>query len=178
MRELIKKFADKTFLRFVLVGVINTVFGTAIMFVFYNVFGLSYWLSSASNYFFGSILSYFLNKYFTFQYKKRDWKVVVRFAVNVSVCYLIAYGIAKPLIRALLSGIEVGKKGEFTTDAVPGVSNSVQETSLGGFTLKVIKRPDEGFVNPMLYDQRAILQPSSRPPYFLSPTSGIRRCVN
>lgn len=51
MRELIKKFADKTFLRFVLVGVINTVFGTAIMFVFYNVFGLSYWLSSASNYF-------------------------------------------------------------------------------------------------------------------------------
>ena len=91
MRELIKKFADKTFLRFVLVGVINTVF----------------WLSSASNYFFGSILSYFLNKYFTFQYKKRDWKVVVRFAVNVSVCYLIAYGIAKPLIRALMSGFEV-----------------------------------------------------------------------
>lgn len=107
MRELIKKFADKTFLRFVLVGIINTVFGTAIMFVFYNVFGLSYWLSSASNYFFGSILSYFLNKYFTFQYKKRDWKVVVRFVVNVSVCYLIAYGIAKPLIRALMSGFEV-----------------------------------------------------------------------
>lgn len=107
MRELIKKFADKTFLRFVLVGVINTVFGTAIMFVFYNVFGLSYWLSSASNYFFGSILSYFLNKYFTFQYKKRDWKVVVRFAVNVSVCYLMAYGIAKPLIRAFMSGFEV-----------------------------------------------------------------------
>ncbi len=107
MRELIKKFADKTFLRFVLVGVINTVFGTAIMFVFYNVFGLSYWLSSASNYFFGSILSYFLNKYFTFQYKKRDWKVVVRFVVNVSVCYLIAYGIAKPLIRAFMSGFEV-----------------------------------------------------------------------
>lgn len=107
MRELIKKFADKTFLRFVLVGVINTVFGTAIMFVFYNVFGLSYWLSSASNYFFGSILSYFLNKYFTFQYKKRDWKVVVRFVVNVSVCYLIAYGISKPLIKALMSGFEV-----------------------------------------------------------------------
>ena len=41
------------------------------------------------------------------QYKKRDWKVVVRFAVNVSVCYLIAYGIAKPLIRALMSGFEV-----------------------------------------------------------------------
>ncbi len=107
MRELIGKFADKTFLRFVLVGIINTLFGTAIMFVFYNVFGLSYWLSSASNYFFGSILSYFLNKYYTFRYKKRGWRVAVRFAVNIGACYLIAYGIAKPLIAALMSGVKV-----------------------------------------------------------------------
>lgn len=104
MKKLLSKFLDKTFLRFIIVGVINTLFGTAIMFVFYNVFGLSYWLSSASNYFFGSILSYFLNKYFTFQYKKRDWKVVGRFVLNISACYLIAYGAAKPLVRALLSG--------------------------------------------------------------------------
>ncbi len=104
MKNLLSKFLDKTFLRFIIVGVINTLFGTAIMFVFYNVFGLSYWLSSASNYFFGSILSYFLNKYFTFRYKKRDWKVVGRFVLNISVCYLIAYGAAKPLVRALLSG--------------------------------------------------------------------------
>ena len=107
MKELIKKFADRTFLRFVIVGVINTVFGTAIMFVFYNVLGLSYWLSSASNYFFGSILSYFLNKYYTFRYKKRSWRVAARFVVNISVCYLIAYGIAKPLIAALMSGFSV-----------------------------------------------------------------------
>ncbi len=107
MKDLIKKFADKTFLRFVLVGLINTAVGTAIMFVFYNVFGMSYWLSSASNYFFGSILSYFLNKYYTFRYKKRDWKVVARFVVNISACYLIAYGAAKPLIRALMSGFGV-----------------------------------------------------------------------
>lgn len=107
MKNLLKKFADRTFARFVLVGVINTLFGTAIMFVFYNVFGLSYWLSSASNYFFGSILSYFLNKYYTFRYKKRDWKVVGRFALNIAACYLIAYGIAKPLITALMSGFAV-----------------------------------------------------------------------
>lgn len=107
MKNLLKKFADRTFARFVLVGVINTLFGTAIMFVFYNVFDLSYWLSSASNYFFGSILSYFLNKYYTFRYKKRDWKVVGRFALNIAACYLVAYGIAKPLIAALMSGFAV-----------------------------------------------------------------------
>lgn len=104
MKKFLSKFLDKTFLRFVIVGVINTIFGTAIMFVFYNVFHLSYWISSASNYFFGSILSYFLNKHFTFQYKERDLGVGGRFILNISVCYLAAYGIAKPLFRWMLSG--------------------------------------------------------------------------
>ena len=55
-----------TFTKFVMVGVINTIIGTTIMFVLYNVAHMSYWVSSASNYFFGSIISYFLNKHFTF----------------------------------------------------------------------------------------------------------------
>ena len=104
---MIKKLLDKTFWKFILVGIINTLFGTAIMFVFYNVFHLSYWLSSASNYFFGSILSYFLNKYFTFKYKERNWSVIGRFVLNISVCYLVAYGIAKPLTMHLLEGMSV-----------------------------------------------------------------------
>lgn len=98
---------DKTFWKFILVGFINTLFGTAIMFIFYNCFHLSYWISSASNYFFGSILSYFLNKYFTFQYKERSLKVVLKFVANISVCYIVAYGIAKPLVRHLLEGTSV-----------------------------------------------------------------------
>ena len=104
---MIKKLLDKTFWKFILVGCINTLFGAAIMFVFYNVFHLSYWLSSASNYFFGSILSYFLNKYYTFKYKERDWNVIIRFIINIAVCYLVAYGIAKPLVRHLLGSFSV-----------------------------------------------------------------------
>ena len=98
---------DGTVIRFIIVGVINTLFGTAIMFVFYNVFHLSYWISSASNYFFGSILSYFLNKSFTFRYGKTDFKSICRFTVNILVCYLLAYGIAKPVMRYLLSRFSV-----------------------------------------------------------------------
>ncbi len=94
---------DNTVTRFILVGIVNTLFGTAIMFVFYNVFHFSYWVSSASNYFFGSILSYFLNKGFTFKYGKTDFKSIVRFTVNILLCYLIAYGIAKPAVRHLLA---------------------------------------------------------------------------
>ena len=104
---MLKKLLDKTFWKFVLVGVINTLFGAAIMFTFYNLFHLSYWFSSASNYFFGSILSYFLNKYYTFRYKERSWGVIGRFVLNILLCYLIAYGIAKPLALHLLSGASV-----------------------------------------------------------------------
>jgi len=87
--------------------VANTLFGTGIMFVFYNIFHFSYWVSSASNYIFGSILSYFLNKYFTFKSKKNTGKTMVRFVVNISLCYLIAYGIAKPLARWIFSAATV-----------------------------------------------------------------------
>ncbi len=98
---------DSSLFRFILVGIVNTLFGAAIMFVFYNVFHLSYWVSSASNYFFGSILSYFLNKSFTFHYGKADWKSIVLFTLNILVCYLIAYGIAKPVMRLLLSSYSI-----------------------------------------------------------------------
>lgn len=94
-------------MKFVIVGVVNTVVGTTIMFVFYNVFHLSYWISSASNYFFGSIVSYFLNKHFTFQYHKKDWSSLLRFTLNILVCYLLAYGIAKPVMQWILSDFSV-----------------------------------------------------------------------
>lgn len=94
---------DNTFIRFVAVGIVNTVFGTTIMLLFYNVFHLNYWISSAGNYIFGSVLSYFLNKKFTFRNNEKSLRVVARFAANISACYLLAYGIARPVVRILLS---------------------------------------------------------------------------
>ncbi len=93
---------DKLF-RFIIVGVINTLVGTTIMFGLYNIFGCSYWFSSAMNYTLTSILSFFLNKYFTFKNTERSIKQVLRFALNIAVCYLLAYGIAKPLVLLALS---------------------------------------------------------------------------
>ena len=104
LKRLLEKLFDRTFLKFIAVGVVNTIFGYAIMFTFYNLLHLSYWVSSACNYIFGSILSYFLNKHFTFQDRSRSWKTVLRFAVNIACCYLIAYGAARPAVRWLLRG--------------------------------------------------------------------------
>lgn len=100
----IKSLIDAKLLRFIIVGLINTAVGTAIMFGLYNLAGASYWASSAANYILTSILSFFLNKYFTFRNKGWSWKQVMRFAINIAVCYLLAYGIAKPAISALLAG--------------------------------------------------------------------------
>lgn len=98
------KFFDQTVLRFLIVGVINTFVGTGTMFLLYNLAHWSYWVSSAANYIVGGIVSFFLNKYFTFQNKGWSWKQVGKFTVNVAVCYLLAYGIAKPISLYILSG--------------------------------------------------------------------------
>lgn len=101
---MLKKLLDKTFWKFILVGAANTLLGTAVMFLCYNLLHLGYWFSSAANYVVGSILSYFLNKYFTFQSREKGVRVVVRFVINITLCYLLAYGVAKPLAARVLSG--------------------------------------------------------------------------
>lgn len=99
----VKNYLNLTFGKFVLVGIINTLIGTTAMFVAYNLLYLNYWLSSASNYIVGSIGSYFLNKYFTFQNKEKSAKQVVMFIINITICYLLAYGLAKPMVSWILS---------------------------------------------------------------------------
>ncbi|PWM23120.1 MAG: GtrA family protein [Oscillospiraceae bacterium] len=98
---------SSSLLRFLLVGVANTLVGSAVMFGLYNLAGCSYWVSSAANYLVGSVLSFFLNKYFTFRNRERSWGQVLRFIVNIAVCYLLAYGLAKPAVRMLLSSQSV-----------------------------------------------------------------------
>lgn len=107
LKNNIKIFTDKYFMKFVMVGVVNTIVGTTIMFVFYNFFHFNYWISSASNYFFGSIVSYFLNKHFTFKYKEKRWYSLLRFIINIITCYLLAYGIAKPIMKWILSDFSI-----------------------------------------------------------------------
>lgn len=96
-------FFDKSLLKFMAVGVLNTVVGTAIMFGFYNLLHLNYWISSASNYFLTSILSYFCNKHFTFKNETKGLGQILRFAANIALCYLVAYGVAKPLVYRFLA---------------------------------------------------------------------------
>lgn len=102
-------FLDKSFITFLIVGVVNTLFGLLITFTCYNVFNLNYWTSSALDYLFASILSYFLNKKFTFHYQGVDFKSIFKFTLNIIFCYLIAFSLARPCAQWLLE-IITGKK--------------------------------------------------------------------
>ena len=103
MREKIEKLRNSSVVRFVIVGVINTIVGSAIMFGLYNLVHCSYWFSSAANYTLTSILSFFLNKYFTFRDTEKSVAQTLRFVLNIVVCYGVAYGLAKPAVNFLLS---------------------------------------------------------------------------
>lgn len=104
---MIKKIFALEQSRFIIVGVLNTVIGTTVMFVAYNIFGMGYWISSSLNYIVGSVFSYFANKYFTFKSQKKSLGEIVRFVLNIVVCYFIAYGVAKPIINILLGQLEL-----------------------------------------------------------------------
>lgn len=98
----LEKLIDVKTAKFIIVGLANTLIGSAVMFTLYNVFQMSYWFSSASNYVVGSIFSYIFNKNWTFNSKDRNKKTVPLFIVNIIICYILAYGISKPLIGYLL----------------------------------------------------------------------------
>lgn len=116
MMDKLKKIFDPTFFRFIIVGCINTLVGYGVMFGLYNLAGLhtwgdrGYWISSAANYVVGSIVSYVLNKHFTFRNREKGAGVVVRFILNITACYLLAYGLARPAVNWALGGMGLGEQ--------------------------------------------------------------------
>ena len=99
----IKEIFDIKLLKFLFVGVLNTIVGYLLTVLFMNVMNLGYWPSTALSYILASIMSYFLNKHFTFKNTEKGIKPVLRFSLNIAVCYLLAYGIAQPLVGWFMS---------------------------------------------------------------------------
>lgn len=107
MKKIINKIFALEQSRFIVVGIMNTIIGVVAMFIAYNVFHLGYWISSACDYIIGSIFSYFANKYFTFKAEKKSGKEVIRFVINIVVCYFLAYGVAQPIMNILLGNMQL-----------------------------------------------------------------------
>ena len=80
------KLFDRTLLKFLLVGCANTLCSMCIMYLLYHLGHFGYWGSSAAAFVLASILSFFLNRSFTFQSRDNLWKTAARFSVNIAVC--------------------------------------------------------------------------------------------
>ena len=107
MIEKIKKILLLEQSRFIIVGVLNTIISTVTMLVLYNIFHLGYWISSAMEYVAGSVFSYFANKHFTFKSEKKSKTEIIRFVINIVICYFVSYSIAKPTMEMLLKDMNV-----------------------------------------------------------------------
>lgn len=128
------KVFDRTqILKFLLVGVVNTIVGAGIMFALYNLAHCSYWFSSAMNYVACGIVSFVLNKHFTFQNDEKSVFQFLLFAFVTFVCYLIAYIGAKKLVRLALASLE-----ETTRDNIALACGMCLYTALNFFGQKFI----------------------------------------
>ncbi len=99
-----RRWIDHTFLKFLLVGVSNTLLSAAIMFLLYNLAGCSTTASSAAAFTAGALLSFFLNRCFTFRSEEGFWKSAVKFALNVAVLWAVSYLWMQKWLAALLLG--------------------------------------------------------------------------
>ena len=86
------KLIDNSIPKFLLVGVGNTLLSMVLMFL---LEGLGYWPSTAIAYVAGAVMSFFLNRHFTFHSEETFLRSAVKFAINVAVCYVIAYALAQ-----------------------------------------------------------------------------------
>lgn len=96
----INKIFDKSFILFLIVGGINTLVSAVLMFLLEKT---GYWVSTIIAYAVGAVISFFLNKKFTFKSEGKTTKSAVKFIINAAVCYIIAYSVAQPLATLILS---------------------------------------------------------------------------
>lgn len=105
MKKLLALFDAKMW-KFLLVGVLNTLVGDGLSFLLINVTDIGMFWATAAPTALASVMSYFLNKHFTFKNTEKGVKPALRFALNIAVCYGLAYGIAVPLMRQVLSAAD------------------------------------------------------------------------
>lgn len=73
--------------RYILVGIINTGLGYAIIFSCMYIFGMGPAVSNFMGYGAGIVVSYFLNKFFTFKSKSKTTSEAVKFVAVFAVAY-------------------------------------------------------------------------------------------
>jgi len=80
---------DSSFIRFLLVGIANTAVGYGTIMFLHYAFGISPVVANTGGYLIGGLLSYMLNRRFTFASKRRHSEALPRFALTVGCCFVL-----------------------------------------------------------------------------------------
>ncbi len=96
-----------TFIRFLMVGCINTIIGLSAIYMFLHVFHFEYWVSTFIGNSIGATVSYFLNRHFTFQSEVSMLSSIPRFIIVILFCYGFSYKIGLTFAETVLSEIEL-----------------------------------------------------------------------
>jgi len=102
MNKRLKRMVDRTLVYYVIIGVLNFILCTAIMFLLFNICGFSDHIAPLFNYVLGSVIWYLSCRYILFPGKQSSGKQIVRFLAEVIVVYLISYYIVAPLLSRVL----------------------------------------------------------------------------
>ncbi|MGN8843168.1 GtrA family protein [Niallia sp. Sow4_A1] len=136
---------DKSFFKFLVVGLMNTFIGLSIIYLCLNAFHFDYWLATFSGNAVGACVSYVLNKRFTFKSNAAFGSSGLRFIVVILASYLLAYKAGLVFVEMLL--------GEWTiffsyTDEIAVLFGS-------GFYTLLNYAGQKYFVFPKRYQQNA-----------------------
>lgn len=86
-----KKFLSKEFITYCLVGLVNTFVGISTAFICLNLFMLSYAVATSFAYLLGSVVSFFLNKKYTFKNKDKSFIQFIKFFTTMLPAYILSY---------------------------------------------------------------------------------------
>lgn len=102
----VRRMVDRAFVLYLVVGVLNYIFCTALMFFLFNVLGFSEHVSPLINYGLGSVIWYLGCKYLIFPDSVASPGQWLRFGIEVVTCYAVSYYLLAPGTARFLLGYE------------------------------------------------------------------------
>jgi putative flippase GtrA len=99
---------NKSFIRFLLVGILNTCIGLILIYSLLHF--TSYWTATFIGNSMGALVSFYLNRSFTFRSQSSLLKSAIKFFGVTLVCYFIAYKISLVVISYALGLLHIDNK--------------------------------------------------------------------
>lgn len=98
----LKKLFDLTLILYVIIGILNFIICTGLMFILYNIVDISQHIAPIVNYGLGSVIWYLSCRFILFRDHKTTSGQLFRFVLEVIICYLLSYYVISPLVSDLL----------------------------------------------------------------------------